>query len=110
MSFHQKKNSHDEKDKRDIRSASPNGGVEYGYDYRCGTFVHVCEGIKQGRDACRGMRQNQNDNRTMKEELYCVRFSGSKKFVGTYEECVAVADEVYRKTRVVLGIVKYNKQ
>lgn len=46
----------------------------------------------------------------MKEELCCIRFSGSKKFVGTYEECVAVADEVYRKTRVVLGIVKYNKK
>lgn len=46
----------------------------------------------------------------MKEELFCIRFSGSKKFVGTYEECVAVADEVYRKTRVVLGIVKYNKK
>lgn len=43
----------------------------------------------------------------MKEELYCIRYSDSKKFVGTYKECVAVADEVYRKTCVVLGIVKY---
>lgn len=51
-----------------------------------------------------------NNGGIMKEELFCIRFSGSKKFVGTYEECVAVADEVYRKTRVVLGIVKYNKK
>lgn len=46
----------------------------------------------------------------MKEELYCIRFSGSKKFVGTYKECVAVADEVYRKTRVVLGITQYEEK
>lgn len=43
------------------------------------------------------------------KELYCVRFHG-KNLVGTKEECVAVADEVYRKTRVVLGIVKYEKR
>ena len=45
----------------------------------------------------------------MKEELYGIKFHG-KEFVGTYEECVAVADEVYRKTRVVLGIIKYDKK
>jgi hypothetical protein len=43
------------------------------------------------------------------KELYCINVHG-KDFVGTHEECVAVADEVYRKTRVVLGIVKYNKK
>lgn len=45
----------------------------------------------------------------MNEQQYCIKVHG-KKFVGTYEECLAVADEVYRKTRVVLGIVKYNKK
>lgn len=43
------------------------------------------------------------------EQQYCIKYSGDKKFVGTYEECVAVADEVYRRTRIVLGIVKYSK-
>lgn len=43
------------------------------------------------------------------KELYCIKYHG-KDFVGTREECVAVADEVYRKTRVVLGIVKCKKK
>lgn len=43
-------------------------------------------------------------------EAYYIEYANGKKFVGTHEECVAVADEVYRKTRVVLGIVKCDKK
>ena len=43
----------------------------------------------------------------MNEELCCIELKG-KTYVGTYEDCCAVADEIYRKTRIVIGIKKYN--
>lgn len=42
----------------------------------------------------------------MNEELCCIELKG-KTYVGTYEDCCAVADEIYRKTRVVVGIKSY---
>ena len=63
----------------------------------------------QARDSEFSRRIILNNLKIMKEELYCIKFHG-KNFVGTKEECGSAADEVYRKTRVVLGIVKYEKR
>lgn len=45
----------------------------------------------------------------MNNEKCCIEING-KTYVGTYEDCCAVADEIYRKTRIVIGIKKYNPQ
>lgn len=41
----------------------------------------------------------------MNEDLYYIEIAG-KKYVGTYAECQSVVEEIYQKTRKIIGIVK----